>query len=44
MPETLKKIIDHLNNDNLSGAFALCETNEDKKIEHIIQRLFLVIL
>ena len=36
MAETLKKIIDHLNNDNLSAAYALCETNENKKIEHII--------
>ena len=44
MPETLKKIIDHLNNDNLSGAFALCETNEDKKIEHIIFNIKGVIL
>ena len=36
MAETLKKIIDHLNNDNLSAAIALCETVKDKKIEHII--------
>ncbi len=36
MAENLKKIIDHLNNDNLSAAYALCETNENKKIEHII--------
>ena len=36
MAETLKKIIDHLNNDNFSAAIALCETVKDKKIEHII--------
>ena len=36
MAETLKKIIAHLNNNNLSAAYALCETNENKKIEHII--------
>ncbi len=36
MAETLKKIIDHLNNDNFSAAISLCETVKDKKIEHII--------
>jgi len=44
MAETLKKIIDHLNNDNLLEAFALCETSEDKKIEHIIFNIKGVIL
>ena len=44
MAETLKKIIDYLNNDNLSEAFALCETSEDKKIEHIIFNIKGVIL
>ena len=44
MAETLKKIIDHLNNDNLLEAFALCETSEDKKIEHIILNIKGVIL
>tara|TARA_A100000164_G_scaffold374284_1_gene406988 strand:+ start:332 stop:2059 length:1728 start_codon:yes stop_codon:yes gene_type:complete len=44
MAETLKKIIQHLNNDNLLEAFALCETSEDKKIEHIIFNIKGVIL
>ena len=44
MAETLKKIIDHLNNHNLSEAFALCETSDDKKIEHIIFNIKGVIL
>jgi len=44
MAETLKKIIDYINNDNLSGAFALCETSDDKKIEHIIFNIKGVIL
>ena len=44
MAETLKKIIDYINNDNLSKAFALCETNDDKKIENIIFNIKGVIL
>ncbi len=44
MAETLKKIIEHLNNDNLTKAFALCETSKDKKIEHIISNIKGVIL
>ena len=44
MAEILEKIIDHLNNDNLLEAFALCETNDDKKIEHIIFNIKGVIL
>ncbi|MDC2997812.1 hypothetical protein OAY51_04365 [Candidatus Pelagibacter sp.] len=44
MAETLKKIIDYLKKDNLTGAFALCETNKDKKIEHIIFNIKGVIL
>ena len=28
MAETLKKIIAHLNNNNLSAAYALCQTNQ----------------
>ena len=44
MAETLKKIIHHLNNNNLLEAFALCETSEDKKIEHIIFNIKGVIL
>ena len=36
MSDILKKIIDYLNNGNLSEAFNLCENNKDKKIEHII--------
>ena len=31
MAETLKKIIEYLKNDNLTKAFALCETSKDKK-------------
>ena len=44
MAETLKKIIEYLNNDNLTKAFALCETSKDKKIEHIISNIKGVIL
>ena len=44
MAETLKKIIDYLKKDNLTRAFALCETNKDKKIEHIIFNIKGVIL
>ncbi len=36
MADILKKIIDYLNNDNLSEAFNLCENNKDNKIEHLI--------
>ncbi len=36
MSDILKKIIDYLNNGNLSEAFNLCKNNKDKKIEHII--------
>ena len=36
MTDILKKIIDHLNNDNLSEAFELCENNKDNKIKHVI--------
>ncbi len=36
MTDFLKKIIDHLNNNNLSEAFELCENNKDNKIKHVI--------
>ena len=36
MADILKKIIDHLNNGNLSEAFNLCENNNNNKIEHLI--------
>ena len=36
MTNILKKIIDHLNNNNLSEAFDLCENNKDNKIKHVI--------
>ena len=36
MGDILKKIIDHLKNDNLSEAFDLCENNKNNKIEHLI--------
>ncbi len=36
MADILKKIINYLNNDNLSEAFDLCENNKDDKIEHLI--------
>ena len=36
MADFLKKIIDHLSNNNLSVAFDLCENNKDKKIQHLI--------
>ncbi len=44
MAETLKKIIEYLNNGNLTRAFALCETSKDKKNEHIIFNIKGVIL
>tara|TARA_B100001057_G_scaffold19897_1_gene18457 strand:- start:68 stop:1795 length:1728 start_codon:yes stop_codon:yes gene_type:complete len=44
MAEILKKIINHLNNNNLSEAFILCENNKDKKIDHIILNIKGVIL
>ncbi len=44
MANSLKKIIDNLNKNNLSEAFALCETNKDEKIEHIIFNIKGVIL
>ena len=44
MAETLKKIIEYLNNGNLTRAFALCETSKDKKNEHIISNIKGVIL
>ena len=39
MTDILKKIIDHLNNNNLSEAFNLCENNEDNKIKHVIYNI-----
>ena len=36
MTDILKKIINHLNNNNLSEAFDLCENNKDNKIKHVI--------
>ena len=39
MTDILKKIINHLNNNNLSEAFDLCENNEDNKIKHIISNI-----
>ena len=36
MTNILKKIIDHLNNNNLSEAFDLCENSKDNKIKHVI--------
>ncbi len=36
MKDILKKIINHLNNNNLSEAFNLCENNENNKIKHVI--------
>ena len=36
MKDILKKIINHLNNNNLSEAFDLCENNENNKIKHVI--------
>ena len=44
MAETLKKIVEYLNNGNLTRAFALCETSKDKKNEHIIFNIKGVIL
>ncbi len=36
MADILKKIINNLNNDNLSEAIYLCENSKDIKIQHII--------
>ncbi len=36
MKDILKKIINNLNNNNLSEAFNLCENNENNKIKHVI--------
>ena len=36
MADILRKIIEHLNNDNLSEAFDLCENNKDNNIEHLV--------
>ena len=44
MDETLKKIIDYLNDNNLDKAYELCENNSNKKIEHIIKNIKGVIL
>ena len=44
MAETLKKIIEHLNNNDLNRANELCEKNADKKIQHIIFNIKGVIL
>ncbi len=44
MAETLKKIIKHLNNNDLNRANELCEKNADKKIQHIIFNIKGVIL
>ena len=39
MAETLKKIIDYLNENNLDKAYELCDQNTDKKIEHVIKNI-----
>ena len=39
MAETLKKIIDYINENNLDKANELCEQNTDKKIEHVIKNI-----
>ena len=39
MAETLKKIIDYLNENNLDKANELCDQNTDKKIEHVIKNI-----
>ena len=44
MAETLKKIIDYLNENNLDKAYELCDQNTDKKIEHVIKNIKGVIL
>ena len=39
MAETLKKIIDYINENNLDKANELCDQNTDKKIEHVIKNI-----
>ncbi len=39
MAESLKKIIDHLNKNDLDKAYELCDQNSDKKIKHIINNI-----
>ena len=44
MSDILKKIIEHLNNDQLDKALILCDKNKEKKIEHSIHNIKGVIL
>ena len=39
MSESLNKIIDYLNKNNLDKAYKLCDQNTDKKIEHVINNI-----